>query len=87
LVSHVGGTRQLGWFMAVPLVAASYMVISGIYGICIVHALKGNRRADYGYEAVLDPATRQKMRNRAVLAVSASIIIGCSFTAAFLSRG
>ena len=64
LVSHLGGPRQLGWFMALPLVAASYMVISGIFGICIVHGLKGDRRADYGPEAVLDPSSRARMRKQ-----------------------
>jgi hypothetical protein len=87
LVNQLGGARQLGWFIALPLVAASYLVISGIFGICAVHALKGDRRADHGPEAVLDPDSRARMRNRALLAVSASIIIGCSFAAAFVSRG
>jgi len=87
LVSHLGGSRQLAWFMALPLVAASYMVISGIFGICIVHGLRGDRRADYGPEAVLDRASRVRMRNRALLAVSASIVIGCGFTAAFVAHG
>lgn len=87
LVSQLGAPRQLGWFMALPLVAASYMVISGIFGICIVHGLRGDRRADYGPEAVLDPASRVRMRNRALVAVSASIVIGCSFAAAFVAHG
>jgi len=87
LVNQLGGARQLGWFVALPLVAASYLVISGIFGICIVHALKGDRRADYGPEAVLDPDSRARMRNRALLAVSASIVIGCGFAAAFVSHG
>ena len=85
-VSHLGAPRQLGWFMALPLVAASYMVISGIFGICIVHGLRGDRRADYGPEAVLDPTSRVRMRNRALLAVTASIVIGCSFAAAFVAH-
>ncbi|HYP97032.1 MAG TPA: hypothetical protein VER96_00065 [Polyangiaceae bacterium] len=85
-VSHLGAPRQLGWFMALPLVAASYMMISGIFGICIVHGLRGDRRADYGPEAVLDPANRARMRNRALLAVTASIVIGCSFAAAFVAH-
>ena len=72
------------WLVALPLVAASYLVISGIWGICIVQALKGDRRADYGPEAVLDPSSRARMRTRAALALFASIIIGCSFAAAFV---
>jgi hypothetical protein len=35
---------------------------------------------------VLNPADRARMRNRALLAVSASIIIGCSFAAAFVAH-
>ncbi|HKO52061.1 MAG TPA: hypothetical protein VJV79_30335 [Polyangiaceae bacterium] len=87
LVNQLGGPRQLGWFMALPLVASSYMVISGIFGICIVHGLRGDRQADHGQEVVLDPASRARIRKRAMLAVSASIIIGCSFTAAFVAHG
>ena len=87
LVNQLGWSRHLGWVLALPLVASSYMVISGIFGICIIHGLKGDRRADYGREVVLDPASRSRMRNRALLAVSASIVIGCSFAAAFASHG
>ena len=86
-VNQLGWSRHLGWFLALPLVAASYMVISGIFGICIIHGLKGDRRADHGREVVLDPKSRSRMRNRALLAVSASIVIGCSFAAAFVSHG
>ena len=85
--NHLGASRELGWLVAPPLVAASYLVISGIWGICIVHALKGDRRADYGPEAVLDPGSRARMRTRAALALFASIIIGCSFAAAFVVHG
>ena len=87
VVNQFGWSRHLGWFLALPLVMASYMVISGIFGICIVHGLMGDRRADHGREVVLDPENRARMRNRALLAVSASIVIGCSFAAAFVSHG
>ena len=87
VANQLGGLRRLGWLLALPLVASSYMVISGIFGICIVQGLRGDRRADHGPEVVLDPASRVRMRNRAVLAVCASIVIGCSFAAAFVARG
>ena len=87
LVNQLGWSRHLGWILALPLVAASYMVISGIFGICIVHGLMGDRRADHGREVLLDGATRKRMRNRALLAVSASVVIGCTFAAAFVSHG
>jgi hypothetical protein len=78
--------NYLRWFLALPLVAASYMVISGIFGICIFHGLMGDRQADHGREVMLDPSSRARMRKRALLAVSASIIIGCSFAAAFAAH-
>jgi hypothetical protein len=84
LESKLGVARDLGWLVALPLVGASYLVISAIWGICIVHALRGDRRADYGPEAVLDPRSRARMRTRAALALFVSIIIGCSFAAAFV---
>ncbi len=86
-VNQLGWSRHLGWLLALPLVVSSYMVISGIFGICVFHGMMGDRQADYGREVVLDPQSRARMRNRALLAVSASIVIGCSFAAAFSSHG
>ncbi|MEO7035732.1 MAG: hypothetical protein ABI548_17505 [Polyangiaceae bacterium] len=86
LAGQFGLARQVGWLVALPLAAASYLVISGAFGICIVHGLRGDRRADYGREAVLDSADRARMRNRALLAVMASIVIGCGFAAAFVAH-
>src|SRR4051794_33204153 len=68
-VNQLGWSHHLGWLLAFPLVAASYMVISGLFGICIFHGIRGDRRADYGREVVLDPASRARMRTRAVLVV------------------
>ena len=85
--SQWGVSRHVCWLLALPLVASSYMVISGIFGICAFHGMMGDRQADHGREVVLDPESRARMRNRALLAVSASIVIGCSFAAAFVSRG
>ena len=85
LASQFGLVRQVGWLVAVPFAAVSYLVISGAFGICIIHGLKGERRADHGREAVLDATNRAQMRNRALLAVAASIAIGCGFAAAFVA--
>ena len=87
LAGQYGLVQKVGWLVAIPLAAASYMVISGAFGICIVNGLKGDRRADHGREAVLDSADRTQMRNRALLAVTASIAIGCGFAAAFVAHG
>lgn len=87
VAGQFGLVQKLGWLVAVPFSLVSYMVISGAFGICIFHGLTGNRRADHGREAVLDSVNRTKMRNRALLAVSASIAIGCGFAAAFAARG
>ena len=87
-VSQLGWSHfdSLRWLLAVPMVGASYMVISGIFGICIFHGMMGDRQADHGREVVLDPDSRARMRKRALLAVSASILIGCSFAAAFAAH-
>ncbi|HET7544864.1 MAG TPA: hypothetical protein VFK05_33585 [Polyangiaceae bacterium] len=87
LESRLGGARELGWLVALPMVAASYLVISGMWGICIVHALRGDRRADYGPEAILDPSSRSRMRMRAALALFMSIVIGFGLAAAFVVHG
>jgi hypothetical protein len=87
LASQFGLLRQLGWLVALPVAVAAYMLISGALGICIYNGMKGNRMVDHGREAVLDPQNRIQMRNRALLAVSASIVIGFGFAAAFVSHG
>jgi hypothetical protein len=74
-----------GWILAVPMALSSYLLISGTFGICIYYGLKGERGADHGTEALLDPESRAKMRARAVLAVSASVLVGCIFAAAFVA--
>lgn len=86
LLAQLGWSKHVGWFLALPLVVSSYLVLSGVFGICIVHGLKGDRRADYGREVVLDSESRARMRNRALLAVSASVVIGFAFAAAFVAH-
>ena len=87
VMAQLGWSRHVGWFLALPLVVSSYLVLSGVFGICIFHGLKGDRRADYGREVVLDSQSRAQMRKRALLAVSASVVIGCAFAAAFATHG
>lgn len=86
LARQLGLVGQLGWLVALPLALATYMVISGAFGICIVQGLRGDRRTDHGREAVLDSVNRSRMRNRALLAVTASVAIGCIFAAAFVAH-
>jgi hypothetical protein len=86
LVAHFKLPRQVGWFVALPIALSSYMLISGIFGICVYNGLKGDRAADHGREAVLDPSNRAQMRNRAFLVVSASVLIACVFAAAFVAH-
>jgi hypothetical protein len=87
LSSQLGMLHQVGWVIALPIAGAAYMLISGALGICIYNGMKGSRAADHGHEAVLDPQNRAQMRNRALLAVSASIAIGFGFAAAFVAHG
>lgn len=81
LSSELGVTRQLGWLVALPAALSAYLLISGSLGICIYSSLKGNRVADHGSEAVLDPQNRAQLRLRALLAVSASLVIAVAFAA------
>jgi hypothetical protein len=86
LAAHFKLPRQLDWFVGVPVAMSSYMLISGIFGICAFNGMKGKRIADHGSESVLDPANRAQMRNKALWAVSASVLIACGFAAAFVAR-
>jgi hypothetical protein len=82
LASELGLTKKLGWLVALPAALSAYLLISGSLGICVYYGLKGARGADHGNEAVLDPERRAHLRLRALLAVSASLVIAVGFAAA-----
>lgn len=82
VASELGLTKKLGWLVAVPAAFSAYLLISGSLGICVYYGLKGARGADHGNEAVLDPERRAHLRLRALLAVSASLVIAVGFAAA-----
>lgn len=82
LASELGLTKKLGWLVALPAALSAYLLISGSLGICVYYGLKGARGADHGSEAVLDPQRRAHLRLRALLAVSASLVIAGGFAAA-----
>jgi hypothetical protein len=85
LSAELGLTQQLGWLVAVPAAVSAYLLISGSLGICAYHGLKGFRGNDHGSEAVLDRANRNQLRLRALLAVSASLLIATGVAAALVS--
>jgi hypothetical protein len=85
LSSEMGMTRRLGWFVALPVALSSYLLISGTLGICLYNSVKGRRQADYGPESVLDAESRSQLRLRALLAVSASLLIASAFAFALVS--
>jgi hypothetical protein len=85
LSSELGVARQLGWLVAIPAALSAYMLISGTLGICVYNSMKGHRFADHGSEMVLDPQNRAQLRTRALLAVSASLVIAVGFAAALVA--
>jgi hypothetical protein len=84
LSAELGVPRQLGWLVALPVAGSAYLLISGSLGICAYHSIRGDRGADHGDEAVLDPERRAQLRLRALLAVSASLVIAFGFAAALV---
>jgi len=85
LASELGMTKRLGWFVALPVALSAYLLISGTFGICLFNSVKGARQADYGRETVLDPERRSQLRLRALLAVSASLLIAGGFAFALVA--
>jgi len=83
--TELGMPQQLGWLIALPVAVSAYLLISGTFGICIYQSLMGYQGADHGNEAILDPQRRAQMRGRAMLAVSASVLIACAVAAAFVA--
>ena len=84
LSTEMGVAKQLGWLIFVPAALSAYLIISGTFGICVYYGLKGHRGADHGSEAVLDSESRHQLRLRALLAVSASLVIALGFAAALV---
>jgi hypothetical protein len=82
---ELGVAHRLGWLIALPVAASAYLLISGTLGICVYNSLRGHRGADHGDEAVLDPESRAQLRSRALIAVSASLLISCALTVAFVA--
>lgn len=87
LSAELGVAAQLGWLVAVPAAVSAYLLISGSLGICAYYGLKGFRGNDHGNEAVLDRADRTHLRLRALLVVSASLLIATGLAAAVVSSG
>lgn len=85
LSSELGMTKRLGWFVALPVALSAYLLISGTLGVCVFNSVSGHRRADYGSEKVLDPERRSQLRLRALLAVSASLLIAGGFAFALVT--
>jgi hypothetical protein len=84
LSSELGLAQRWGWLVALPAAASAYLLISGSLGICAYNGVRGHRGADHGSEAVLDPEARSHLRTRALLAVSASLVIACGLAAALV---
>jgi len=85
LSSELGLTHRLGWFVALPAALSAYLLISGSLGICAYYGMKGAQGTDHGNETVLDPQRRAHLRLRALLAVSASLVIAVGFAAALVA--
>jgi hypothetical protein len=85
LSTELGLAKQLGWLIALPAAASAYLLISGTFGICAYYGIKGARGADHGNEAVLDAESRHHLRLRALIAVSASLVIAGGFAAALVA--
>jgi hypothetical protein len=85
VVLEIHAPAELGWLLVVPVAASVYSVLSGTFGICVYHGLKGNRGTDHGSEVVLDEASKSRLLLRAALAVSVSLATGCVLAAVFVS--
>lgn len=83
--AQFGLMPRLGWLVVLPAAVCIYFLISGSLGICIFHSLRGDRGTDYGREAVLDRTTREQLRLRAIVAVSASLALAVAFAAVLVT--
>ena len=82
---ELGAAESLGWVLLFPTAVSIYSLLSGTFGLCLYHGMKGMRATDHGSEVVLDGETRSRMLRRAALAVSASLLAGSALTAAFVA--
>lgn len=73
VLAEVGLASQWGFLLILPLTFSNYWLLSGLFGTCVVAGMRGGRRADYGFEPVIDPRQVRGLRRRGLSLLAASL--------------
>ena len=81
VLAESGLASRWGFLLILPLTFSCYGLLSGLSGTCFMTSMQGGRRADYGFEPVVDTRQMRHFRRRGL------ILLVASFAVAFVSAG
>lgn len=82
-LAESGLASHWGFLLALPLTLSTYWLLSGIWGTCLMAGMRGVRRADYGFEPIVDTQQMQKFRRRGLTLLAASFALALASAGAF----
>jgi hypothetical protein len=83
VLAESGLASRWGFVLALPLTLSTYWLLSGVSGTCFMAGMRGQRRADYGAEPVVDSGQARRFRRRALVLLTASFVVGLVSAGAF----
>lgn len=83
VLAESGLASRWGFLLALPLTVSSYWLLSGVLGTCLVAGMRGVRRADYGFEPVVDARQMRQFRRRGLALLAASFALALASAGAF----
>jgi hypothetical protein len=81
VLAEAGLASRWGFLLILPLTLSCYGLLSGLSGTCFMAGMRGQRRADYGFEPVVDARQMRNFRRRGM------VLLLASFAVAFVSAG
>ena len=81
VLAELGLAPHWGFLLILPLTVSCYGLLSGLSGTCLMAGMQARRRADYGFEPVVDARQIRSFRRRGL------ILLVASFAVAFVSAG
>jgi hypothetical protein len=83
VLAELGVASRWGFLLILPLTFSAYSLLSGVLGTCVMASMKGGRRADYGFERVIDVRQIRELRRRGLMLLGASLAVAAIFAGAF----
>jgi hypothetical protein len=84
LLAELGLAAHWGFLLILPLTSSTYWLLAGLTGTCFWTGIQGGRRADYGFEPVVDATQSRNLRRRGWMLLGASLLVACVSASAFV---